>query len=835
MDRFLDCGEMHFQVQQPKQRVMLINYLKIAIRFLLKNRVYSTINLIGLTLGLVCFIIISLYIHDEVTYDMFHKDAAAIVRVIQHEKNEDGSVRDVAPVSARIAVELPNQLPQVTDAIRLSALGRVTMGNDPANRSYERIVTTDANFFTFFDFPLVEGNANALREPRSVVLSQKLAKKYFGNESALGKEIWTSIEVEGKPVYVTVTGVMQDLPRNSHLQLDILFSDATWAPIFPWYEQFMATDWKSNSFITYLKVRTEDRAQVEKQLTELVKTNYPADSEFKSEFTLQPLSDIHLYSGNIQGNDVSADAIKPFYLYLFGAVALLILLIACLNYMNLSTAAALKRTKEIGTRKTLGALKGQLIMQFIGEAVTLSLISLFIAIAFIQLILPFVENLTGKDLALNDLSAPWILGMIAVVIMAGLLSAFYPAWIISKVQPAEALKKNVQIGNQRLPLRKMLVVAQFAVSIMMICSTLMIYRQLNYMRNKDIGINVDNLLVIDINSGALRRNFEDVKAAFASVTEVQEISTSTRVPGEWKSFPVANVKPTINDPGTDMVFVGIDNDFLRTYDIKLKSGRNFGNATTDSTKVILTEMAVKSLNLENPIGQFIEIPSYRNGGSIETLEKPFRVEVIGVAEDFHFESLRQSMAPVIFGAANTVIQRIDYYTMRINTKDWDQTLSKLKAVNEKLDANNPLEYTFLDQRFESFYTADAKRGQIFMLFSGIIVGIACLGLFALVSYSVEARTKEIGIRKVLGASVKSILFMVTREFMILIIIAGVIAVPAAYYIMNTWLDDFAYRAPMSLWVFVGAGLLALAIALITITARSLKAATANPVSSLKSE
>jgi putative ABC transport system permease protein len=814
---------------------MIISYLKIAFRYLLKNRLYTAINLFGLTLGFVCFIVISLYIFDELNFDMFHPNPASIFRVIQHEKMDDGTVRNVAPVAARIGEEFPKQYPEVKESLRISALGRITMGNDPATRDYEPLRTADENFFTFFNFPLVAGSSDALLPPRSIVISEKLATKYFGKEPALGKQIWTSLEIEGKPVYMTVTGVMKDFPKHSHLQFEILFSESTLSGVFPWYNEFMATDWKSNSFITYLKIDPDKQAGLEKRLAKLVQSNYPADSKFNSEYSFQPINEIHLHSDGIQGGAPDAASMKPFYLYLFGAVAILILVIACLNYMNLSTAAAFKRTKEIGTRKTLGAMKSQLIVQFVGEAVTISIFSLALAIAIIEIILPFVNTFTDKEVALGQLSGVWIAGMAAVVMTAGLMSAFYPAWIISRVKPAEALKKDVRLGNKSVPVRKMLVVAQFAISIMMIASTLMIYRQLSYLQSKDIGINVNNLLVTDINSGALRQNFENVKAAFAAVPEVLAISTSTRVPGEWKSFPISTVKAMSTQPGSEMVFVGIDQDFLKTYQIQLKAGRNFADAKTDSTKVILTEMGVKALNLTDPIGQVIEIPTVRNGGSIQNLEKPFRVEVIGVVEDFHFESLRQSMMPVIFGAANTIIQRIDYYTMRIETSDWNRTLAKLKEVNQKIDPNSPLEYTFLDDRFESFYQADAKRGQIFLIASCVIVGIACLGLFALVSYSIETRTKEIGIRKVLGASVNSILMMVAREFLKLVIVASIIAVPIAYYIMDTWLKDFAYRVPMNLWVFLLAGLLAVVIAFVTVTIRSLRAATANPVTSLRNE
>jgi putative ABC transport system permease protein len=566
-----------------------------------------------------------------------------------------------------------------------------------------------------------------------------------------------------------------------------------------------------------------------------VKDHYPATRAFKSEFSLQPLGDIHLNSAGIQDSDAATNGMNPFYLYMFAGVGFLLLLIACLNYMNLSTAAALKRTREIGTRKTLGAQRLQLISQFITDSIVLSVLALVLALVILQITLPALNQFTGKDLSLLSLPLSWSLGILGILLAAALLSAFYPAFITARVSPAEALRKEIRVGNARLPLRKMLVVAQFMISIIMISSTLIIYEQLSYMRSKDIGIETENLIVIDINSARLRRNFESIKAEFAKPAEVISISTSTRVPGEWKGFPMATVNALGEPVGKELIYIGIDNDFLKTYNIKLKEGRNFTAGPADSSKVILTELAVKQLGLTNPIGQILEIPTVRWGGNIEPLEQVFRVEVVGIAEDFHFQSLRMDMKPIIFVAPNTPIQRIDYYTLKIKTNDWPGIIEKLKAINTSIDADNPLEYTFLDSRFEEFYKADAQRGQIFLTFSLIVVLIACMGLFALVSYAVEARIKEIGIRKVLGASVQNIIGMISSEFLVLVLIACVLAVPVAYLFMHKWLLEFAYRIDLSAGIFVLAGIIILLIAGITISLRSIKAATVNPVKSLRSE
>jgi putative ABC transport system permease protein len=818
---------------------MLVNNFKIALRYLLKNRTFSAINLLGLTLGFACFLLLSLYIHDELSFDGFHHDADRIYRVLQHERQVDGGVRDLAVVNAQVGPESLKQFPEVEDALHFTGFGRITMGNDPPTRQYVSLLALDPNFFTFFDFPLVEGDRSTmLSSPDAVVITESTARKYFGNEPALGKSIWSNLVRRENRQYVafTVAGVVKDFPSNSHLTFEVMFSEPTFPGVFPDYKNFISTDWTSNSFVTYIKLKPgADVKAFEEKITSLVKNHYPVDQEFKSTFSLQPLKAIHLNSMHLQESRADYNSINPFYIYLFSAVAFLILFIAGLNYMNLSTAAAVKRTREIGTRKTLGAQRPQLIGQFTGEAVLLSGLALILAIALVQLILPSANAFTEKHLALGQLPALWMIGVVLVMLLVGVLSSLYPAYLIARVAPVQALKNATGSGNARLSMRKLLVAGQFAVSILMISSTLVIYRQLNYLREKDLGISVSDLLVIDINSGNLRRNFEQVKSEFASVPEVLQISTSTRVPGEWKSFPVAHAKADGQTQPKDLIYVGIDQDFFSTYKIKLLKGRNFSGGREDSTKVILTQFAAEQLGLNDPIGQIIEIPSVRWDASVEVIENPLRVEVIGIADNFHFESLRQSMMPVIFAYPNTSVQRIDYYTLEIKTANWSETLDKLRAINSRIDPENPMEYTFLNDRFGEFYKADEKRGQLFLFFSLVIVLIAVMGLFALVSYSMECRAKEIGVRKVLGATVNSILALVSREFLVIVVVASVVALPISWWLMQVWLSDFAYRVPLNVQTFLLAAAVSLLIAFLTISIRTLRTARANPVNSLRSE
>ena len=808
---------------------MIFNHFKIILRHLAKNRVFSLINLFGLTLGFLCFILIGLYIHDELNYDMFHPDADRIVRVLQHETLESGEVRNVAPVAARIAPEVMKQFPEVEDVMRITGIGRITLGNDPADRDYEDIILTDTNFFTFFNFKLKRGDpASALVPPNAVVMSESLAQKYFGSESAFGKTILAN----GKDM--TITGIMEDFPTNSSIQLDMIFSESTWISQYKEYNDYINSDWSSNNFTTFIKLKPgAEFKDVSDKITDLVKANYPADKTFRSEFSLQPLGSIHLYSDHIQG--AGNNGIKPFYLYMFAAVAFLILLIACLNYMNLSTALAFKRTREIGTRKTLGAGKGHLILQFLGEAFLLSLLSLCLAIGLVQFILPWVNDFTNKEMLIPAIPIQWAAATGTFMLIIGMLSALYPAFIVSKVSPVEAIKNEIKIANRSVPVRKILVVGQFAIAIVMISSTLIIYRQLRFMRGTELGFNNENLITIDINSGALRNNFEAIKNEFGSLPEVKHACVSSRVPGEWKNFPIAKVHATGEPLEQDMIYVGVDHDFLSTYNIPLREGRNFSNNPGDSTKIVLTQFAVEQLGLSDPVGQVIEIPSVRWGGSIATMEKPFVAEVIGVVDNFYFESFRSKMMPLVFAYHNNPIHAIDYYTLQVNTSNWNETLSKLKDISYKFDTENPLEYTFLEGRFEEMYTADERRGQVFFIFSLIIVIIASLGLFALVSFSIQRRKKEIGLRKVMGASVRNIVELVSREFLVLIIIACTIAVPFTYLLMKNWLEDFAYHIKMSAGIFITSGILSIVIALVTICFRTIRAALANPVDSLRNE
>ena len=807
---------------------MLKNYIKITFRYLLKNKIFTFVNILGLTLGFTCFILLSLFVIDELSFDDFHSDADHIYRVIQ--TINDGDARKVAAVAPLVGTEAKEQFPEIVDQTQLIQIGRLTVGNEPLNRDYERIWIAHENFFQFFDFEFMHGNPEtALTKPDNLVVTESIATKYFGETDIVGQTLYTNV-YEG-----TIAGVIKDFFPNSHIDIEVIHTEPTWAREIDSWNEWTSSNWTSNSFITYYKMTPGfDKTGFEQKLTNFVTSNYGTEVDYTSTFSLQTLKDIHLYSQDISGGE-NANAGNLLYVYMFSIVGFLILAIACFNYMNLSTAASYRRIREVAMRKTLGANKKQLILQFTGEALLVSTISVILAITFIELTMPYVNAFVGKSLSLPFQNIPLVAGLLFIVLASGILSSLYPSFFLSKVKPAVALKKEVSIGGRSFSLRKILVVTQFAISIGMISSTIIIYNQLNYLQQKELGFTYADRVTIDINSGPLRSQFETIKQEFATLNEVKSVSVSSRVPGEWKVLPIANVERTDADLSIPMNFIGADEDFLQTYDIKLLKGRNLTNSIADSNSVLITQSAAEQLGLTNPVGRRLNIASTIWSGDLAEQEEPYQPVIIGIIDDFYMQSLHQNQRPVMIASYRNPVHNIDYYTLNIDTKNWQQTLSELKAINFKFDPENPVEYHFLDNRFAEMYRADTTRGQLFLLFSGIIVFIACMGLFALASFSIENRIKEIGVRKVLGAKISQITWLLTSEFALMVGIAFLISIPICYFAIQNWLQEFAYRIPIPWWAFLLAGFIAMLIAFITVSFQTIRAALMNPVETLRSE
>ena len=811
---------------------MIKHYFKIVLRNLWRNKTYSFINIFGLTLGLVCFLLIALYVFDELTYDGFHQNANNIYRVVETKVSPQGKESKIAAVSYKISEQSPVLIPEVKKAARFSAFGRSNV-SDPSstNTFYEMFNLANQDFLTVFDFKLLEGNrATALTAPRSVIMTEEAAKRIYGVSSVLGK----TLRIDRDSLPYTITGVLENFPANSHISFNLIFSESSITG--SGYQNFIASDWTSNQYPTYLALdKNADIKKATQKLEQLVNSNRKENDQ-KTSFALQPLRAIHFHSAEIEGTPMERKG-NLSYIYVFSVVALFVLLIACINYMNLTTARFAGRGKEIAVRKVTGAMRGNLIKQFLSEALFMAIIALILALGITKLLLPSFNSFSEKQLDLGLTTDPriWI-GVIITVVVVGLFAGAYPALFQSRLKPLMLLKNKIQQSKGQLSLRKGLVVFQFFLSIIMVVATIVVFLQMKYVNTTDMGFNKEQLVVVDINSGAVRRGAETIKTEYSKIPSVSSVSVTSRVPGEWKVIPKVKAKSQgTGDVPADMYFMAVDDQFLKTFEVDLHNGRNFTTNPADSSAVIINETAANMFGIKVPSEQLIEIPSLDFSGNVSQLNEPFRARVVGIVKDFNFRSLREKVAPLILAYPNNPVHNIDYFTIRMNTANVEQTIEQMENVLHKVDANHLFEYNFLDKQWENFYRDDQKRQIIFLVIAALTILIACLGLFGLATYAAEQRIREIGIRKVLGASVSGIVTMLSRDFVKLVLIASVLAIPVAWWMMNSWLNDFAYRTKIYWWVFVIAGLLALLVALLTVGLKALKAAIANPVKSLRTE
>jgi putative ABC transport system permease protein len=811
---------------------MIKHYFKIVLRNLWRNKTYSFINIFGLTLGLVCFLLIALYVFDELTYDSFHQNANNIYRVVETKVSPQGKESKVGAVAYKISEQSPVLIPEVKKAARFSAFGRANV-SDPSstNAFYEMFNLANQDFLTVFDFKLVEGNrATALTAPRSVIMTEETAKRIYGVSSVLGKTLRTDRD----SLPYTITGILENFPSNSHISFNLIFSESSITG--RGYQNFIASDWSSNQYPTYLALdKNADVKKATQKLEQLVNSNRK-ENEQKTSFALQPLKAIHFHSAEIEGTPLERKG-NLSYIYVFSVVALFVLLIACINYMNLTTARFAGRGKEIAVRKVTGAMRGNLIRQFLSEALFMAIIALVLALGIAKLVLPSFNSFSQKQLSLGlDTDARIWMGVIITVVVVGLFAGAYPALFQSGLKPLLLLKNKIQQSKGQLSLRKGLVVLQFFLSIIMVVATIVVFLQMKYVNTTDMGFNKEQLVVVDINSGAVRRGAETIKTEYSKIPSVSSVSVTSRVPGEWKVIPKVKARSQgSGEAAADMYFMAVDDQFLETFVVDLHNGRNFTTNPADSSAVILNETAAKMFGIKEPSEQLIEIPSLDFSGNVYEMDEPFRARVVGIVKDFNFRSLREKVAPLILAWPDNPVHNIDYFTVRMKTANVEQTLQQLENILHKVDASHLFEYNFLDKQWENFYRDDQKRQIIFLVIAALTILIACLGLFGLATYAAEQRIREIGIRKVLGASVSGIVTMLSKDFVKLVLIASVLAVPVAWWMMNSWLNDFAYRTKLYWWVFVIAGVLALFVALLTVGLKALKAAVANPVKSLRTE
>lgn len=802
---------------------MIKNYFKTAWRNLKRDKGFSAINIIGLAIGLACFMLIAVFVYDELSYDEYPANADNIYRV-NVSLTGNGDVAVYPNVDAAVGEGIKNNFPEVKAFARLSAAGDfIKYGNKQFKE--DKLAYVDPNFLQLFSLPLIEGDVStALVQPNSIVISKAFAKKYFGDEDALGK----SVSVGTQNTLYKITGVIDKVPENSHFHFDAFMSLSTFHMVNP--------TWSNVGFYTYLLLnKNADEKKLQSKFPQLVakyvvpevqhdmgvslQEAQKAVSTFV--FSLQPLTDIHLYSNTKYELEPGGDIQ---YVYIFSILALFVLLLACVNFTNLSTARAVRRAREVGIRKVVGSLKKQLVIQFLAESVLFTFFSMLCAYGLIYILLPYFNQLAAKNISFNFfITYQSILAMLLVSFAAGILAGIYPAFFLSSFNTVKVLKGSSLQSVQRNYLRSGLIVFQFFISTALIIATIVVYQQLQYMQNKKLGYDKDQVLFLP-EARLLGNNQDAFKQSLLQDNRVIAASIAKSAPGSGimdgtEIFPKDG---TMEASSIHSNIYHIDYDFLRTLGIKILYGRNFSpDYATDSSGVLINETAARKLGwtTENAVGKTI----VRSG--------QHEFKVIGVVADFNYTSVKESIAPMMMMLG----RNYGGLAVKINTTDTKNFLAELKTKWDAFNPDGPLEYNFLDETFSKLYASEEHTQQIFSAFALLAIIIAGLGLFGLSAFIMEQRTKEIGIRKVLGASVQNILLLVSKEFLLLVAIAFIISVPVAWWAMSIWLQDFAYRIHINAWVFVIAGITIICIALCTICFRAIRAAVANPVKSLRTE
>lgn len=816
---------------------MLTNYLTIAWRNLLKNKLYTSLNVAGLTFGMTCFLLIALFVFDELTFDQQHSKAERIFRVVEH-KTEKGEATTIAAAGLMLAEQAPKSIPEVENTARMQRVGRANLV-DPENpvNVQETVNVADDQFLEVFDFPMLSGDrSTALKEPNTIVITEELAMRIFGKTEVMGKMLkWGHWDIPFK-----ITGVLKNHPSNSSFTFNNLMSDASYGK-----SEYRDSDWFSNNYSVYLQLKPGAKAEaVAAKLKKMVLDHHKPEAGTSFSFSLQALKDMHLKSADIVdgARNTNVDAIpqgNPLYVRIFAIVACFVLLIAGINYINLSTARASHRAKEVGVRKSIGAERSSLIRQFLLEAIIVSTFSFVLALILVNVLLPFYNAFTLKQLSLDfgtDYRI-WLMAISATVLIS-LLSGTYPALLLSGLKPILLLRGfNIKNGGN-LNLRKGLVILQFATSTVMIIGTIVLYQQVRFLNNANLGFNKELMVVIDVNTGAARKYCESIKAEMSKIPAVKSVALTSRVPAEWKTY--RRVKIHTQGQSQDQkeaYYFAIDQDFMKTFDVQLLQGRNFENLQ-DSVSVILNETAAKLLGITEASSQIVEIPAVAGEGSFEPLNDEntsFKPRVVGIVKDFHFQSLRDKIEPLVLSYLRNPIHLVDYYTVKIEPQSIQSTLEQLKAIMVKADENDPFEYHFLDEQVALFYAEDARRQTLIIWAALATIFIACLGLFGLATYSAEQRKKEIGVRKVLGATVFMLTSMLSKDFLRLVLVANAIAIPIALWGANRLLQEYSYHIEIKWWMFALAVFLSVGIALITVSYQAVKAALINPVKSLRSE
>lgn len=802
---------------------MFKNYLKIALRNIKKNKLYSFINIIGLAIGIVGCLLIGIYVKNEMTYDNFHDKADRIARVIM--EGQYSGEHDVAAVTGtKVGPELKRSFPQVESYVRTMKYP-MSLANGTKAFDEKNVLYADADFFNIFSFSLLRGNSTTVLDaPQKLVLTQKAAQRYFGNEDPVGK----TLRLNGGSKDYEVTGIAADAPLNSQIQYDIIIS-------FSSTNAFKTEKWSEANYITYLLLKNPSDIQtldaaIQPFMKKVGKTelNIPDGSTDYKTFHLEPLKSVHLRSTVGDGLEASGNIT---YVYVLSIVAILILLIACVNYTNLATAQSVSRSTEIGVRKVMGAGRPQLLKQFLGESFIITFIGLLLAVVASIALLPMFNNITGKEFTASLFISPaFIATAVLLCAVISFIAGAYPAFALSNTKLVNILKSGLRISNSGGNLRKGLITFQFVIAIFLVATTLVVVNQVHFIQNKKLGYKREQVVVLPIDNKT-KTSYVNLKAAIKNLPGVIYVTGAYEDPtsigwGDGITADDGNGKKELSLNATP-----VDLNYLETMGMELAAGRDFiaSDFSTQDTSndysnyrstYILNETAAKNLG-------------WKPGQAIgKTIERGSPGPVVGVVKDFHFESLHSQIGPLlIFLDTGLVTQMF----VKIDARNTAATINSLAATWKTRVQHRPFDYHFLDEDFNAMYKAEERTARLFTLFAGLAIALACLGLFALAAFTTIQRTKEIGIRKILGANIGNIILMIAGQFLKLVLLAIIIATPLAWWAGNSWMQDFAYRTNLSWWIFALAGFVAVFIALSTVSYHALRVAMSNPVKSLRTE
>lgn len=799
--------------------IMFKSYVTVAFRNIARHKTFSIINILGLAVGMACSILIGVYIWTELSYDRFHENADRIFR-LESVLTLGNQPNLVASTNLPPTLAMRNDYPEVVNSCRFLPRRKILVEHEDREYYEERVYYGEETVFDVFTYPMTVGDPRtALERAYTVVITESMAGKYFGGEDPMGKVLKFNNDKE-----FTVTGVIEDVPANTHFVFDMLCSFQTlreerqqlvesWAGPFGSYGYVLL-----HEDADYREINDRFPAMVDKYMGESLK-----DAGVGIEYFLTPITDIHLHSHKRHEIGVNGDIT---YVYIFAVVAAFILLMACVNFMNLSTARSASRAREIGMRKVLGANRGQIVRQFFGESLIYAFLALIMAVALVHLTLPVFSSLADRELSPDYSKAPWIIPcLLGLGLLVGLLAGSYPALHLSRFRPARVLRSSLPTASSRSPFRRVLVVFQFAVSIALIIGTGVVIGQLNYMKDRDLGFEKSDVVVIPLMDRSLVGSIESIKEEITSHSGVLGAAASSHTLGGHTSGASFVPEGYTEAQARMMNWMNIDEDYISTMKMEVISGRNFSKsfAADSAGSALVNEAAVRAVGWEDPIGKTIRFSGDTSGK---------KWEIVGVVKDFHYVSPHMVVEPLIMGNDTGMLRSL---FVRIDPQDVPETLAFLKDKWREFDPDRPFEYTFLDESYVRQYRAEEKLRTIFFNFTLVAVFIACLGLFGLAAFSAEQRTKEIGIRKVLGSSIFGIVLLLSKDFAKWVLIANLIAWPLVWYGSRLWLENFAYRTTVGPAVYVFSGLLALVVALITVSFQAFKAASADPVKSLKYE